>query len=371
MRRLFMFLAVFAAAAFSGCEAPIDALLGNLTVTYNGNGSTGGSVPEDEETYRKGDLVSVLGQGDLVKQGYSFRGWSKTPAGTGTIYAEAGTFKMGTSDIELYAIWTNVGESSSSLSVTYHGNGNTGGSVPVDSTVYSEGDQVSLLSRGDLVREGYSFAGWYTYPGEETLYSETGTFTMGKSSVGLYAKWTSDTVNPSAPRLALKIINIPPALEGVKVNIMTMIAPYPGKPDFTWCDTTAESGTLHVGEDFFYVFPDYCLDTQYSRWGIDPSLSSATLNFQINVPGVEGVAAGWGQQTVIGTYSMNADAFYPSLPGDVIDFAFNPQGTGKVTANQTIIIDCSVYETNVSSATDGRAPNIIQVPLTACTVVAE
>lgn len=51
--------------------------------------------------------------------------------------------------------------SESNPTATYYANGATGGSVPVDSTVYETGDTVTLLGNsGSLVRTGYTFAGW-------------------------------------------------------------------------------------------------------------------------------------------------------------------------------------------------------------------
>ena len=41
--------------------------------------------------------------------------------------------------------------STPTYTVTYDGNGHTGGSVPTDSTVYKENDTVTVLDKGDLV----------------------------------------------------------------------------------------------------------------------------------------------------------------------------------------------------------------------------
>ena len=45
-------------------------------VTYDGNGSTGGSVPVDATAYKDGETVTVREKGDLVKAGSSFVGWN-------------------------------------------------------------------------------------------------------------------------------------------------------------------------------------------------------------------------------------------------------------------------------------------------------
>lgn len=77
-------------------------------VTYNGNGSTGGSVPVDSYEHTEGGPVSVLGNtGNLVNGGFSFAGWTTNPAvsGASASYAAGATFTMGTADVILYAVW--------------------------------------------------------------------------------------------------------------------------------------------------------------------------------------------------------------------------------------------------------------------------
>ena len=161
------------------------------TVTYDGNGNTGGSAPTDGTAYHNGDTVTVLGNtGSLVRTGYTFAGWNTLANGTGTNYASAATFAMGGSGVTLYAKWT----SDPTYSVTYNGNGNTGGSVPTDVNSYLSGATVTVLGNtGTLVKTGYTFAGWNTLAnGSGTNYASAETFAMGGSGVTLYAKWTSD-----------------------------------------------------------------------------------------------------------------------------------------------------------------------------------
>ena len=60
------------------------------TVTYAGNGNTGGSVPVDGSSpYTAGSTVSVLGNtGSLVNGSDTFGGWQIN--GAGTIYQQGG-----------------------------------------------------------------------------------------------------------------------------------------------------------------------------------------------------------------------------------------------------------------------------------------
>lgn len=77
-------------------------------------------------------------------------------------------------------------------SVNYAGNGSTGGTVPTDAVTYANDVIVTVLGNtGNLVKTGYTFAGWNTKAdGTGTDYAANATFAMGSANVSLYAKWT-------------------------------------------------------------------------------------------------------------------------------------------------------------------------------------
>jgi uncharacterized repeat protein (TIGR02543 family) len=100
--------------SLSGCSALEPSTVTFYTTTYNGNGSTGGSVPVDSTSYKSGATVTVLGNTNaLAKAGYTFSGWNTSSSGTGTSYSAGSTFTMGSADVVLYATW-----SAASTSVT-------------------------------------------------------------------------------------------------------------------------------------------------------------------------------------------------------------------------------------------------------------
>ena len=74
-----------------------------LTVTYDANGATGGSVPALPTTYPTNVQVPILGQGSLTRPGYTFLGWNGSPTGAGSVYAPGYTFTSKTAT--LYAQW--------------------------------------------------------------------------------------------------------------------------------------------------------------------------------------------------------------------------------------------------------------------------
>lgn len=75
--------------------------------------------------------------------------------------------------------------------VTYNGNTNTSGTIPVDgSSPYAASSTVTVLGNsGTLAKTGYTFAGWNTEAnGSGTSYSQGGTFTIDANII-LYAQW--------------------------------------------------------------------------------------------------------------------------------------------------------------------------------------
>ena len=105
---------------------------------------------------------------------------------------------------------------SAAPAVTYQGNGNTGGTAPVDGfSPYAPGDTVTILGAGDLVRTNFTFSGWNTEPdGSGSDYAVSNTFSID-NHLTLYAQWqgTSVTVNFDAnggatPSLTSKTVNL-------------------------------------------------------------------------------------------------------------------------------------------------------------------
>jgi len=174
------------------------------SVTYQGNGATGGSVPVDSKQYEENMSVTVLANtGNLVRTNYTFRGWSTNPSASTPAYTVSGStvtppsFTMGAANVVLYAVW----EALPAYTVTYMPNwpgGSAGsGSVPTDSANYTTGSTVTVRANtGNLAKAGYIFRGWATSSSASNPnYTVTGStvspssFTMGTANVTLYAVW--------------------------------------------------------------------------------------------------------------------------------------------------------------------------------------
>lgn len=202
------------AADGSGTDYPADGLttflmgsanislyakwINSYSVIYHGNGNTGGVAPIDSfSPYDPGETVSVYpNSGALTRTGYQFAGWNTAADGSGTTYAANGqaTFTMNSDIVHLYALWLNA------FTVTYDGNGATGGTPPVDANnPYDPGETVTVLTNsGNLIRSGFVFVGWNTAPdGTGTNYAANGTstFAVSTGNVTLYARWTNSPFN--------------------------------------------------------------------------------------------------------------------------------------------------------------------------------
>ncbi|MGA0802958.1 MAG: InlB B-repeat-containing protein, partial [Ilumatobacteraceae bacterium] len=150
-------------------------------VSFDGNGSTGGSVPSDQTKTHGVDLTVASNSGSLVREGFTFVGWNSQADGDGTAYAEGATY---TTDVglTLYAQWTG-----DPLTVTYDAQG---GSAVSDGLSVSGG---SVAEAPDTpIRAGFTFVGWFVasiggaavsfpYP-----HGQNADFT-------LYAQWTLNT----------------------------------------------------------------------------------------------------------------------------------------------------------------------------------
>ena len=171
----------------------------SYTITYDSNGATGGSVPDNQTKYTGVDLVLHGNSGSLAKTGHTFTGWNTAANGTGTHYSEGGSFTEDAA-ATLYAHWTL-----SNYTITFDANGGTGGT----SGLMAYG---AALTAPSVTREGYTFDGWSpslpttvpaadaTYTAQWTLNNYTITFdanggTGGTSSSMAYgAAITAPTV---------------------------------------------------------------------------------------------------------------------------------------------------------------------------------
>ena len=152
------------------------------TISFNGNGKTGGSTASMSMTY---DTAKNLTANGFTKTGHSFSGWNTKSNGDGTSYKNKQSVKNLTSangaTITLYAKWTP-----NKYTVSYDANGGIG--APADQTK-TYGVNLTLSSTKPT-RTGYTFSKWNTKAdGTGTNYNSTAKYTSN-ANLTLYAVWT-------------------------------------------------------------------------------------------------------------------------------------------------------------------------------------
>ena len=153
----------------------------------------GGKFKEDDSTEVKSELIKneeLVIEKEVTKEGYKFLGW----------YLGDDKYDFSTpvtEDITLIAKWEKNsggggggGSTTEYYEVTYDANTeDTTGTVPVDSKEYVKDEEVTILSNGDLAREGYTFEGWNTKAdGTGKSYKAKDIFNITEDTT-LYAVW--------------------------------------------------------------------------------------------------------------------------------------------------------------------------------------
>ncbi|WP_171005001.1 InlB B-repeat-containing protein, partial [Enterococcus hulanensis] len=167
----------------------------DVTVLYRKNADEQGSAPVDENSpYKHGDTAIVMSNGDMAKDGYAFVGWTNKAESGGKVYTVGQKITL-TAGMIFYPVWEEDGSSGGDpegepRTITYDGNGNTGGAAPVDpKSPYNENSSVTVLTAGKLEKAGYTFEGWNTQAdGKGTAYKAGVSFKIKEDTV-LYAQW--------------------------------------------------------------------------------------------------------------------------------------------------------------------------------------
>ena len=167
-------------------------------VFYDKNAEDATGSQSDPNKYLEDDEVTVLGKGTMEREGHTFDGWKDDE---GTSYEPDDTFDMPAEDVTLYAQWEPVGAGGDpeTYNVSYDGNENTGGAEPIDNNDYEEGDEVTVLGKGSLVKEGFKFIEWNTEAdGSGDSYDQDDKFNMPADDLTLYAQWDENELEEPA-----------------------------------------------------------------------------------------------------------------------------------------------------------------------------
>ena len=111
------------------------------TLTYDGNGNTEGVVPVGSSGNKAADEIIASDKGNLLKDGYIFRGWSKTIDGS-VSYQPNQVLAMDAENMTLYALWTKTYTITIDPSMI-------NGTITIDKTSAKEGELIKVTITPD------------------------------------------------------------------------------------------------------------------------------------------------------------------------------------------------------------------------------
>ncbi|QOL41214.1 InlB B-repeat-containing protein [Bifidobacterium longum] len=158
---------------------------GQAGLTYDGNGATGGKT--DPQPGKTDEKINVRDNG-FTRDGYMFVTWNTQADCKGNAVKPNSEWTLRGSST-LYACWAGNAQT-----LTYHGNGATGGNTAVQSG--KTGDELTTNANG-FTRDGYTFVRWDTAKdGSGTAYGEgkngVSQYVMKPAGNDLYAIWKAN-----------------------------------------------------------------------------------------------------------------------------------------------------------------------------------
>jgi uncharacterized repeat protein (TIGR02543 family) len=161
------------------------------TITFSANSATSGTAP-GPMTATRGTNITLPGQGNLLRDGYTFGGWNTASNGGGTDYAVGASY-MVNGPGTLYAKWNPI-----TYTVRFEANGGTG---DMANQSFTYGISQNLNTNIFAPPTNQTFAGWAISEGGPVDYTDGAsainlTTTQGEI-VPLYAQWTSTGTPPT------------------------------------------------------------------------------------------------------------------------------------------------------------------------------
>lgn len=219
---------------------PVTLPAPTVTLSYSGNGHTGGTEPVDGSTYTNGQSASVAGNtGNLVKEGSVFRGWNTLADGSGTDYAPGSALTMGLANVTLYAKWEllssearlrSLALSGVTLSPAFHSDtaaysasvGYDISSATVTATVYNQQDAASMELNDGIALTGGQASGPVSLAVGKNTVTVKVTAEDGQSQLTYTVEITREEESVSSPETGSgpgPVVSVPPKEDGFRVII--------------------------------------------------------------------------------------------------------------------------------------------------------
>lgn len=342
----------------------------NYHIIYHANGGSGATM---SETIVANGQHCVISQNTYTKTGYKFSHWAELyPDGTyknngwtgwsGTWQWANGQYSISDYKFNLYAIWTPI-----TYTISYNGNGNTGGSTASSTHTY---DVAKNLTANGFTKTGYTFAGWATSPSGNVVHADKASVknlsaTQG-ATITFYAKWTINSytllINPNGGyRVSDNSTAVITVTKNYKAseNISERRKTGYTLTGYTLKNTASGSTTDIGGATFTFdnstktgVFTQGTVAcTLVAQW----TANNYTISYNPNGRG--GLLSGVPDETYSGNnmkiYYTNANHEYRLVNSSTNDPFATIASTMYLTANTTYVMHAEIYTDSGSLITSG------------------
>ena len=269
-----------ATTAGTALNAALTPTFGTASVTTNGY-----TVPiTNYDSNYTWSVNSSSGAAQIISGSVKVTGAAFATSVTASVTATRSSYVTGSANF--------VATTLAALAATYTGNGNTGGSVPSDTTSYKTNETFTALGNtGTLIKPGYSFAGWKDNLGID--YQPGATYSLANAGVTFTAQWTA---NPY--RVFYNLTEATSGAVPTDSNIYAIantanVRGNPGNLQRTgyvfagWADNANRTGRIYVSGDTYTV-------------------ATSDINFW----------AAWTPNTYVITYDVNGATGTPSKSSD-------------------------------------------------------
>ena len=248
---------------------------GQASLTYDGNGATGGKT--DPQTGKTDEKINVRDNG-FTRDGYTFVTWNTQAGCKGNAVKPNSEWTLRGSST-LYACWAGNAQT-----LTYHGNGATGGNTAAQSG--KTGDELTTNANG-FTRDGYTFVRWDTAKdGSGTAYGEgkngVSQYVMKPAGNDLYAIWKANPASIVYRNGYPNTTGSTPDTTGSTGDTVTVSQNGFDRPGYTftgWSTSKRGDPSLNPG-DKHTLEPG--TTTVWAQWKADP----AHLVYNSNVGGI-------------------------------------------------------------------------------------
>ena len=319
-------------------------------VTYNGNGSTGGSAPSSGTLTTGTTFNASSNSGSLVKAGYDFAGWNTSADGTGTNIAVGGVVTT-TSNVTLYAKWSIISPSiifnkgiAESITLPGSTSANFGSLFTLPTT-----DTATVISSVN-----YAFTGWSD---GTNIYQANSTYRMGTANITFTAQWVAvftvryvlNGGTGTAPADVLRANNFQETLTSATITKTGFTLS--GWKDQSGADIASGANNWVISNSSYIAYAQWTATQRTLSFGLDSGSGSAPVDITGKVIG-EIVALPTTSSTKTGyTFGgwSSGGVTYPAAGTFIV-------GDGNAAFVAVWISNTNIITYNANGATSGTAP---------------